>query len=52
MSKSPNDKKNIERQEKLRYASERSGSIHGDTNYEIQTQEAVFWILRAQVRVI
>ena len=41
MSKSPNDKKNIERQAKLRYAIQSGqSSIHGDTNYEIQTQEA------------
>ena len=41
MSKSPNDKKNLERQAKLRYAIQSGqSSIHGDTNYEIQTQEA------------
>mgnify|MGYP005661412757 FL=1 len=41
MSKAPNDKKNIERQAKLRYAIQSGqSSIHGDTNYEIQTQEA------------
>ena len=41
MAKAPNDKKNIERQVKLRYAIQRGqSSIHGDTNYEIQTQEA------------
>ena len=41
MSKAPNDKKNIERQPKLRYAIQSGqSSIHGDTNYEIQTQEA------------
>ena len=41
MSKAPNDKKNIERQSRLRYAIQSGqSSIHGDTNYEIQTQEA------------
>ena len=41
MSKAPNDKKNLERQAKLRYATQSGqSSIHGDTNYEIQTQEA------------
>ena len=41
MSKSPNDKKNLERTVKLRYALQSGqSSIHGDTNYEIQTQEA------------
>tara|TARA_A100001391_G_scaffold186038_1_gene154973 strand:- start:37 stop:654 length:618 start_codon:yes stop_codon:yes gene_type:complete len=41
MSKSPNDKKNLERQAKLRYAIQSGqSSIHGDTLYEIQTQEA------------
>tara|TARA_R100000773_G_C4170919_1_gene84650 strand:+ start:85 stop:705 length:621 start_codon:yes stop_codon:yes gene_type:complete len=41
MSKCPNDKKNLERQVKLRYAVQSGqSSIHGDTNYEIQTQEA------------
>ena len=41
MSKSPNDKKNLERSVKLRYAVQSGqSSIHGDTNYEIQTQEA------------
>ena len=40
-SKSPNDKKNLERSVKLRYAVQSGqSSIHGDTNYEIQTQEA------------
>ena len=40
-SKSPNDKKNLERSVKLRYAIQSGqSSIHGDTNYEIQTQEA------------
>ena len=39
-SKSPNDKKNLEREVHERFAVQ-SGqtSIHGDTNYEIQTQE-------------
>ena len=41
MSKAPNDRKNIERQTRLRYAIQSGqSSIHGDTNYEIQTQEA------------
>ena len=41
MSKCPNDKKNLERQVKLRYAVQSGqSSIHGDTNYEISTQEA------------
>ena len=41
MSKAPNDKKNLERQAKLRYAIQSGqSSIHGDTNYEVQTQEA------------
>ena len=41
MSKAPNDKKNLERQAKLRYAIQSGqSSIHGDTNYEIQTQES------------
>ena len=41
MSKAPNDKKNLERQAKLRYAVQSGqSSIHGDTNYEIQTQES------------
>ena len=40
-SKSPNDKKNLERSVKLRYAVQSGqSSIHGDTNYEISTQEA------------
>ncbi len=48
MAKCPNDKKNLERQVKLRYAVQSGqSSIHGDTNYEISTQEAqYFWILR------
>ena len=41
MAKCPNDKKNLERQVKLRYAVQSGqSSIHGDTNYEISTQEA------------
>ena len=41
MSKSPNDKKNIERDVHLRYCTQSGqSSIHGDTNYEVQTQEA------------
>ena len=41
MSKAPNDRKNIERQAKLRYAIQSGqSSIHGDINYEIQTQES------------
>jgi hypothetical protein len=41
MSKAPNDKKNLERDVRLRY-SVQSGqsSIHGDTNYQVITQEA------------
>ena len=41
MSKAPKDKQNLERDVKLRY-SVQSGqsSIHGDTLYEVQTQEA------------
>jgi len=40
-SKAPNDKKNLERSVKLRYAIQSGqSSIHGDTNYEVQTQEA------------
>ena len=41
MSKAPNDKKNLERDVKLRY-SVQSGqdTIHGDTNYQVITQEA------------
>ena len=41
MSKAPNDKKNLERDVKLRY-SVLSGqsTIHGDTNYQVITQEA------------
>ena len=41
MPKSPNDRKNLERQAKLRYAIQSGqSSIHGDTNFEVQTQEA------------
>ena len=41
MTKSPNDRKNLERQAKLRYAIQSGqSSIHGDVNYEIETQEA------------
>ena len=41
MSKAPNDKKNLERDVRLRY-SVQSGqdTIHGDTNYQVITQEA------------
>ena len=40
MSKSPNDKKNLERQAKLRYAIQSGqSSIHGDTNFQVLTQE-------------
>ena len=54
MSKAPNDRKNIERQAKLRYAIQSGqSSIHGDTNYEIQTQEAQsFDSMLAQVKVL
>tara|TARA_A100001388_G_C28705989_1_gene468644 strand:- start:404 stop:1021 length:618 start_codon:yes stop_codon:yes gene_type:complete len=41
MSKAPKDKKNLERQVKLRYAiNSGQSSIHGETLYEIETQEA------------
>ena len=41
MAKCPNDKKNLERQVKLRYAVQSGqSSIHGETLYEVQTQEA------------
>ena len=41
MSKAPDDKKNIERTAKLRYAVESGQStIHGDTLYKVQTVEA------------
>ena len=40
-SKVPRDKQNLERQAKLRYCIQSGqSSIHGDTLYEIQTQEA------------
>ena len=40
-SKAPNDKQNIERDVHLRYSTQSGqSSIHGDTLYEIQTQEA------------
>ena len=39
-SKSPNDRKNLEREVHERFAIQSGqSSIHGDTNYEIQTQE-------------
>jgi len=41
MSKSPDDKKNLERTVKLRYAVQSGqSSIHGDTLYQVQTAEA------------
>ena len=41
MSKAPDDKKNLERTVKLRYAVESGQStIHGDTLYKVQTVEA------------
>ena len=41
MSKVPKDKQNLERECKLRYCVQsRQSSIHGDTLYELQTQEA------------
>ena len=41
MSKAPNDKKNLERDVRLRYAVQSGQStIHGDTNYQVITQEA------------
>ena len=41
MSKAPNDKKNLERDVKLRYSVQSGQStIHGDTNYQVITQEA------------
>ena len=41
MSKAPNDKKNLERTVKLRYAVQSGqSSIHGDTLYQVQTAEA------------
>ena len=41
MSKAPDDKKNLERTVKLRYAVQSGqSSIHGDTLYQLQTAEA------------
>ena len=41
MSKIPKDKQNLERDQKLRYCVQSGqSSIHGDTLYEVQTQEA------------
>ena len=41
MSKAPKDKQNLERDVKLRYSIQSGqSSIHGDTLYEVQTQEA------------
>ena len=41
MSKAPDDKKNLERTVKLRYAVQSGqSSIHGDTLYQVQTAEA------------
>ena len=41
MAKSPDDKKNLERTVKLRYAVQSGqSSIHGDTLYQVQTAEA------------
>ena len=41
MSKAPNDKKNLERDVKLRYSVQSGQStIHGDTNYQVITQES------------
>ncbi len=41
MSKAPKDKQNLERDVKLRYVVQSGqSSIHGDTLYEVQTQEA------------
>ena len=41
MSKIPKDKQNLERDQKLRYCTQSGqSSIHGDTLYELQTQEA------------
>ena len=41
MSKAPNDRKNLERDVKLRYSVQSGQStIHGDTNYQVITQEA------------
>ena len=42
MSKAPNDKKNLERDVRLRYSVQSGQStIHGDTNYQVITQEAL-----------
>ena len=44
MSKAPNDKKNLERDVKLRYSVQSGQStIHGDTNYQVITQEAQYF---------
>ena len=41
MSNAPNDRKNLERDVKLRYSVQSGQStIHGDTNYQVITQEA------------
>ena len=41
MSKAPNDGQNLERDVHLRYCTQSGqSSIHGDTLYEVQTQEA------------
>ena len=41
MSKAPNDKKNLESDVRLRYSVQSGQStIHGDTNYQVITQEA------------
>ena len=42
MSNAPNDRKNLERDVKLRYSvqSGQMHSIHGDTNYQVDTQES------------
>ena len=41
MSKAPNDRNNLERDVKLRYSVQSGQStIHGDTNYQVITQEA------------
>ena len=41
MSKAPNDKKNLERDVRLRYSVQSGQStIHGDTNYQVITQES------------
>ena len=53
MSKAPNDKKNLERDVKLRYSVQSGQStIHGDTNYQVITQEAQsFGFIKAQDKV-